>query len=135
MNIAKKWSHAATFIVLISLVAPEISNSSERCTEVVRFDERNSRLFVVCPELLDMNEDEIRNTIKAIFTKFDGPPDEYFISFFSLKELAGYKNEPCCESAISTGDWGNAYLGEYYTHSNELTLWPAIPSKGRVLKL
>ncbi|MCZ6516647.1 MAG: hypothetical protein O6763_04070 [Gammaproteobacteria bacterium] len=82
-----------------------------------------------------MNAEQIGQLVTEIFAQFDGPPDEYFISFFAREDLVGYKTDSGLEKAVSSGDWAKAYLGEYYTHSHEITLWPALPEKRVVLQL
>lgn len=124
------------FLSLFFLLVPFRAKAElTGCSKVVRFDDLNSRLFVVCPAIPEMSSEEIKVLIDRIFDEFDGPPDEYLVSFFSIERLAGYETDPCCKDSPKNEEWARAYLGEYYTHSETITLWPAIEDKRRVLQL
>ncbi|MGA8205379.1 MAG: hypothetical protein WB812_12715, partial [Woeseiaceae bacterium] len=91
MRIAQELMVTALLVSVIGFIGPVTAAPGEHCAEIVRYDERNSRLFVVCPSLPGMSVEELRDLIERIFANFDGPPDEYFVSFFSTVALAGYK--------------------------------------------
>jgi len=122
--------------VVCCLVSTAVDADSDTgCTSVARFDEVNSRIFVVCPTLIDMSDAEIAQVTVDVFAKLSVAPGEYFISFFANAELAGYKTDNRLADYVSSGEWAQAYLGEYYTHSHAITLWPANPDKRVVRRL
>jgi hypothetical protein len=123
---------AATFCIFSTI---SLADRDDDCANIVRYDERNSRIFVVCPTVTEMNTTEMSRLVTEIFVRLDGPPDEYFISFFGRADMVGYKTDSELHEHVSNGEWAKAYLGEYYTHSHEITLWPALPKKRVVREL
>ena len=112
-----------------------IAGRNDSCADAVRLDEENVRIFVVCPDISEMNDADITQLVVDIFSRLEGLSDEYFISFFARDDIVGYKTDEKLADDVASGDWANAYLGEYYTHSHRITLWPAIPAKRTVRQL
>lgn len=135
MNLAETLRLSVVIAILTAAPLLEAGASDKECGGIVRVDEQNVRIFVLCPELPTMSSSEIRQSIRDIFERLDHLDGEYFISFFTTEELAAYKDDPRVARAVSSGAWSRGYLGEYYTHSNQLTLWPALPEKRRTLSL
>jgi hypothetical protein len=126
---------AAALIALAVIPFPGYADLSSNCSRIIRADNDNERVFVLCSELHKLSEEQIRNAIRRINTQL-GPEDvEYDISFFSSERLAGYKDEPRLSKFVSSGDWAAAYLGEYDATSGELVLFPAIPKQRQTKKL
>ncbi len=111
------------------------ADRDEGCTAVARFDERNNRLFVVCPTITEMSDPAIARVITTLLAQRDAPADGYSISFFSRSDMAGYKTESHLAEYLASGEWRDAYLGEYDVDSGELTLWPLMPDKRVVREL
>ena len=105
------------------------------CASIFRYDEARSRIFVVCPTVTDLDPSEIDRLIADIFEGFAGPPDEYFISFFAYPDLVGYEDDERLLDSVQRGDWAEGFVGEYYTYSHEITLWPRIASKRVTISL
>ncbi len=84
---------------------------------------------MVCPAVTEMSNPEIAQVITTLLTQRDAPADGYSISFFSREDMVGYKTESHLAEYLTSGEWREAYLGEYDADSGELTLWPLIPDK------
>jgi len=94
------------------------------CDKIERIDKSNAQIFVVCPGLDALSEEEIAASINKIFTVSGLPPDEYQIYFTTTR------------SVLSVQEFTEETLiGSYYTHNNRLTLWPRVPAKKKIIVL
>jgi hypothetical protein len=91
---------------------------------LVRVDERQKRYFVV-------QKSVATSTIKAMIKKIEHclPKDwvdRWSLSVFSMKELAGYQDEPNIKPFHKNSGWAKGYLAEYDSEKKKVTLNPVI---------
>jgi len=102
--------------------------------EVVRVDENNKRLFVTADELGSRSKaSPVLRLMRAYVAKCrPGWGRRWSASFFTNRELAGYKDEQS-PKVLQDGSWAKAYLAEYENETDRLTLHPALPKERKVL--
>jgi len=106
----------AIFIFISSVPA------ATSCDKIERFDEQNSQIYVVCPGLDKLSEQEITKSIERIFTSGNLPADEYQIYFTTTRSVLSVRK--FTEKTL---------IGSYYTHNNRLTIWPRVPEKKKII--
>jgi hypothetical protein len=94
---------------------------------LVRVEERQKRYFVV-------QKSVATSTIKAMIKKIENclPEDwvdQWALSVFSMKELAGYQDEPNITPFHKNSRWAKGYLAEYDSEKKKVTLNPVIRPK------
>jgi hypothetical protein len=102
--------------------------------EVVRVDENNKRLFVTAYGLGSRSKaSPVLRLMRAYVAKcHPGWGRRWSASFFTNRELAGYKDEQS-PKVLQDGSWAKAYLAEYENETDRLTLHPALPKERKVL--
>ncbi|MEY8198572.1 MAG: hypothetical protein RPS47_04970 [Colwellia sp.] len=111
---------AAIIMVLFSLQ----SFASENCESIAREYEVESYIYILCNDLTGTSQKEAQSIISSIFSQRKGPPDETLIYFVTSPEFIGKHEFPA-----------EVLSGLYYTHNNELEIWPEIPSKKQIINL
>ena len=81
-------------------------------------------MFVLCTKLDMVDNAQATKLVKSIMAQYKGPPDEILVHFVKSKSSVGDTN-------ISPEE----FVGYYYTHSNELVIWPEIKSKTKTFKI
>ena len=109
------------FTLTMILSAELYANS---CEEVAKYDEMSPLIFVVCPNLPEFDNNKASKTVRKVFSSRNFVPDEYVIYFVKSQENLGMSDIPPTD-----------LVGSYYTHSNELTIWPDVPGKMRVMQI
>jgi len=111
-------------LAIIALLFSSQVYSSDGCDKIAKEFEQESYIYVICDDLAGIPLKEARTTIDTIFAQRKGPPDETLVYFITSAEHIGQHQFPA-----------EVFVGWYYTHSNELTIWPEIPSKKQVYLL
>ena len=111
-------------IVFIAITLFSIKVFASGCAEIAKYDEETSEIYVVCPNLDSLSDAEISKAVSTIFTSKEFPPDEHTIDFVLS---AAYLTQ-----ATLTKD---NHIGFYYTHDNQLVIWPKDSGKKRVVQL
>ena len=113
----KRFAHLLLFLITPSFVFAE-------CENVVPGYETKDIMYVLCSELSISSSSEATRLIKTILGQYKGPPDEILVYFVKSKSSIGVEN-PSQEELV----------GYYYTHSNELVIWPGNKSKTVAFKI
>ena len=108
--------------ILLILMLVSINVYSANCSKIVKFNQETSIIYSVCPNLEKLSSKEAERTIENIFASREFVPDEYLIYFVVAEKNIKNKIE------------ANALIGSYYTHSHNLTLWPEMPTKMKVIE-
>jgi hypothetical protein len=111
-------------IILIAMTLFSIKAFAAECAEIAKYDEDKSEIYVVCPNLDNLSDSEISKAISTVFASRGFVPDEYTIDFVLS---AAYLTQ-----ATLTKD---NHIGFYYTHDNQLVIWPKNSGKKRVVQL
>jgi hypothetical protein len=109
-------------VTILSLLSSTVFAGS--CIEIAKYDELNSQIIVVCPNLYKFNNEKASKTVRKIFSSRKFVPDEYEIYFVVSKDNLVVKDLT-----------PNELVGWYYTHDNQLTIWPEIPNKKKIMQL
>ena len=109
-------------LILFLLATPLLAFAE--CDKVVPGYEDKDVMYVLCGELSINNSNEATKLMKKIMSQYKGPPDEILVYFVRSKSSVGVEN-PKAEEMV----------GYYYTHSNELVVWPEIKSKTKAFKI
>ena len=109
------------FTITIVLSSESFANS---CEKVAKYDEMSPLIFVVCPNLPEFDKEKASKTVRNVFSSRNFTPDEYVIYFVISHEILTMEDIPPA-----------ALVGSYYTHNSELTIWPNVPDKMRVMQL
>ncbi|MDJ0832584.1 MAG: hypothetical protein QNJ69_03620 [Gammaproteobacteria bacterium] len=94
------------------------------CDSVVPGYEKQDVMYVLCSELKIKNDVQATKLIKKVMGQYKGPPDEILVHFVKSQSSVGVLN-PSPEQSV----------GYYYTHSNELVIWPDVKSKTKAFKI
>ena len=111
------------FAIILTIIASNIY-ASEKCSKVVSGFEAQDIMYVICKDLSFLSNNEASRLIINIFNQYKGPPDEIRIYFVASSKSVGISNIK-----------GNELVGSYYTHSNELEIWPNSKSNKRVINI
>ena len=110
-------------IFLISLLLSS-NLAAASCTDVAKYDEKDSVIYVVCPELHKFSNSKLGDIVYKVLTLNKFEPDEYIVNFVSSSKYLSDK----------TLNQDN-HIGLYYTHNNELVVWPKNKHKIRHVQL
>jgi hypothetical protein len=108
--------------IIFILLAPLLVYAE--CDKVVPGYEKEDVMYVLCSELKITNNAQATKLIKKVMGQYKGPPDEILVHFVKSESSIGVAN-PSAEESV----------GYYYTHSNELVIWPEIKSKTKAFKI
>lgn len=109
------------FILAITLTPNLFADS---CLKIARYDELMSQIYVVCPDLSEKSKLEINEIVSEIFSSREFIPDEYTIDFVSSSKY------------LSQGKLTKTtHIGRYYTHNNQVTIWPKKLNSKLVIQL
>ncbi|SMF69181.1 hypothetical protein SAMN02745866_04350 [Alteromonadaceae bacterium Bs31] len=111
-------------LFLIGLVFSVMASANEECNKIVSGYENSDTIYVVCDDLSDISQEAANKLIKEIFNQYKGPPDEIFVFFISSTDYVGKFEFP-----------PEVWVADYYTHHNQLTIWPKVKEKTRVIKI
>lgn len=96
---------------------------ADSCRTIAKYDEMISTIYVVCPNLPKIPDKQAANIIDKIFASRDFEPDEYQVLFVgSLGQITDKAHT------------ARKLIGKYYTHDNQLIIWPNDATKKRVIK-
>jgi len=109
-------------LLLLFLITPSFLFAE--CENVVTGYETRDIMYVLCGELSISSSGEATRLIKTILGQYEGPPDEIMVYFVKSESSIGVEN-PSQEDL----------LGYYYTHTNELVIWPGNKPKTMVFKI
>lgn len=98
--------------------------ASNNCNKVVSGYEAKDIMYVICKDLSYLTKNKASELIINIFNQYKGPPDEILVYFVASKKSVGITNPE-----------GNELVGSYYTHSNELEIWPNSKTNKRAIKI
>lgn len=110
--------------IILFLALFPIGAFSNTCSEIAKYDEPNSEIYVVCPDLPIKSTPELIAIVHAIFTKNTLQPDEYTIDFVTSKQFL-------TQESLKKEN----HVGFYYTHNGELVIWPKNQETTRNVKL
>jgi hypothetical protein len=116
-------------ILVIMLLFPVIVMANEGCNKIVPGYEKTDSIYVICDDLSEISDSEANILIKDIFAQYQGPADEIFVFFVSSADYVGKFDAHPFE--VPAEKW----VADYYTHSNQLTLWPKLKKKTRTIKI
>ena len=111
-------------LITFSLIFLSSPVFADDCLKISKYNEINSEIFVICPDLPTFDDDKALDTVRKIFSSRKFVPDEYVLYFVTDKKVDSRKS--------FTPD---NLVGLYYTHDNELKIWPNVPAKKRVIQL
>jgi len=111
------------YILALALCLFASSAFADTCRTIDHYDETYSSIYVVCPQLPIFTVTESKQIVEAIFSSRDFVPDEYLIYFVTTPTKLRVQELPA-----------DTLVGTYYTHSNNITLWPKLPEKKSVLQ-
>ena len=111
-------------LFLIGLTFSAMASAAERCNKIVSGYESSDIIYVMCDDLLGISQGAANKLIKEIFNQYKGPPDEIFVFFINSPDYVGKFEFP-----------PEVWVADYYTHHSQLTLWPKIKEKTRVIKI
>lgn len=111
-------------LILVGLTLSAMASAAEKCNKIVSGYENSDTIYVVCDDLSGISQEAADNLIKEIFSQYKGPPDEIFVFFISSLDYVGKFEFP-----------PEVWVADYYTHHNQLTLWPKIKGKTRAIKI
>lgn len=95
----------------------------EGCDEIVNGYEASDTIYVMCDGLEGITTYSAERLVKSIFDQYTGEMGEIFIFFINDKNYIGKTDLP-----------SNVYVADFYTHYNQLILWPKIRNKKRLIK-
>jgi hypothetical protein len=124
--IAMRPKLVAVLVVVFFSFSPNVHAA---CDQIIRFDEEELRVYVYCPDFPAGNPVKFRAALKAIFDQLPESDAEYFVSFMASVSPR-YSQSPNC-----VDDCAVYFVAEYYTHNDEIVLWPGIPSKRERIEL
>lgn len=94
------------------------------CDKIVEGYQKSDGMFVICDDLSALSTDDVSELIINLFNQYQGPPDEISIFFVSSSEFVGDRN--------LTDD---NLVGFYYTHDNNLIIWPNSNTNKRIVQI
>src|SRR5687768_8214748 len=98
-------------ILFIVMALLSVEANAGSCTEIAKFDEDMSAIYVICPGLADLSDSQIADIVYKVLTSRKLVPDEYTIDFVtSDKHLS--------KEALTE----DSHVGFYYTHDNEIVI-------------
>ncbi len=112
------------YTTLLFLCVALNTYASEKCNKVVPGFETQDIMYVICKDLSPLSNIEASELIINILNQYKGPPDEILVYFVVSKKSVGKTNME-----------GNELVGSYYTHSNELEIWPNSKNKKKAIKV
>ena len=89
---------------------------AETCTKIIDTSTDQSTILVECANLEELDQPTLKASIRTIFRKYDGPPDETVIHFVRPNTTLRIANLDAL-----TED----YVAWYYTHCDCGEYWPA----------
>ncbi|MCP3920998.1 MAG: hypothetical protein GY714_00285 [Desulfobacterales bacterium] len=107
-----------TFFIL--LITASLSYAND-CRVVIHGFETKDTMYVLCKDLSGIDEKEAKELVIEIMGQYKGPPDEIIVYFIGSIEDLGKVNYN-----------SKNLVGFYYTHSNELIIWPGQEGKKKV---
>ncbi len=110
-------------IILMFLVFPSIVSA---CGKVAEGYEDRDKMYVVCPNLSNLSNDDASQLVLNVMNQYKGPPDEVIVYFVSSKKVVG---KP--EAEINAME----LVGYYYTHSHQLIVWPKLKTLKKVVEI
>ena len=111
-----------TAFILMALVFN--AQATEMCNKVVSGYESQDVMYVLCNDLSSLSSNEASQLIVNVFNQYKGPPDEILVYFVAAKELVGNPNIK-----------DNKLVGSYYTHNNNLVIWPNSKTNKREIQI
>lgn len=108
-------------ILCLLLLAPPVY---AECDKVLPEYASKEVMYVLCDKITVKNTSEAASLVKKVMSQYKGPPDEIVVQFVRTREIIGVVNPPPAD-----------YVAYYYTHSNELVLWPLIKSRRKTIRL
>jgi len=112
--------------VTMTLLFILLSFKAVACDIVVEGYESKDTMYVVCPNLANLSNDDSSKLIFRVLAQYKGPPDEVTVYFVSNSSVVGKSESDIGEQEL---------VGHYYTHNHELVIWPNSKSLKRVVQL
>ncbi len=109
--------------LILLLVSLEV-RSQEKCNTIYEQDHAQSVIYVICDEIVAKTTEQAKALVVAIFQQYNGPPDETIIYFITSASYFGLYEFP-----------PNVLSGRYYTHDNQLVIWPMVEKNKRTIAL
>lgn len=97
---------------------------SNACDRVVTGYEKSDSMFVICADLSSFSVEDVSELIIGLYNQYKGPPDDVAIYFVTGKEFVGNLNIK-----------DNNLVGFYYTHDNNLIIWPNFKDDVKTLQV
>ena len=130
---------SAVLALCIFGVTQVVFATSKGDSEIVRFDDRSKRVFVIAQfETINTQRrarvvlGRVQETIRESRPSWN---NQWSASFFTDPKYVGYKDEPHVMRYLRDGSWSRAYIGEYDRSTNELKLKPLNAKESRTLKV
>jgi hypothetical protein len=104
-----------------------------RSDSLIKVDQEHKRIFVV---LKTIKQAELKTLIQKLESCFNNHEwnNQWSLSVFSNKRIAGYKDEPNIIPFHKNNAWAKGYLAEYSSLTRILTLAPATSPKEIILQ-
>ena len=116
--------------MLILGCAASADGDVENCGQVLRAPFHGNTIYVLCPSLPDLSEQQAQNIVWAVLNTTSRRAGDTIILFFSDSSIL------CCHREYQNMEkwierWGDVFVGAYHTNSNLLTLRSASESVWR----
>jgi hypothetical protein len=114
-------------IIVLSLVmmfgcGGSALRDSDVCGRVFQHAEIDAVIYALCPELPDMNPNEIAEAIDYVFESVGGIDRESIIYFFNDDRIVAPTGGWPADYLRRVESWGPALVGWYYSHGNTATI-------------
>jgi hypothetical protein len=105
-----------------------------RHDSLVRIDQDHKRIFIVMKSIKQPELKALIQKLESCFTVHEWN-NQWSLSVFSDKRIAGYKDEPNITPFHKKHEWAKGYLAEYSSRTHTLILAPATSPKKIILQL
>lgn len=105
-----------------------------RGDSLVKVDQERKRMFVVMKNTQQAELEALIQKLECCFKDHEWN-NQWSLSVFSSKRIAGYKDEPNIIPFHKKNEWAKGYLAEYDARTRALTLTPATSPKETILQI
>ena len=126
-------------VVLAAVLAGVAAGSGSDEPAIVRVDSSSHRVFIVRQPFVGGASRTTRSYLNRLSAVVTGAhPDwgaEWSASFFTSRQLAGYKDEPDIVPYVMSREWSKGYVAEYTNQERLLVLYPLVPERRATVKV
>ena len=115
----------------LGLICPEEIICSD---SLFKIDQEHKRIFVVMKSIKQTELKALVQKLESCFINHEWN-NQWSLSVFSNKRIAGYKDEPNIIPFHKKNEWAKGYLAEYSSLTRTLILAPATSPKEIILQI